>query len=162
MMSRILSGAPSLIESTLKESKFVEKTLESFEKYDSSTVGFFGHLVELCNELISAASLSESLNSYLLTFEKWGVFISGKLEEINEICNTGPNQLNDEEEEDFNAYDHIPEQYYFGNQHNSGNKDIEEDEDDEEEDKLSKLGKMLDLRISGDNEENDENDENDD
>ena len=137
----------------------MEKTLESFENFDSSTVGYFGHLVELCNELISAASLSEPLNSYLLSFEKWGTFVSGKLEEINEICQTGP-QI-DDEEEDFNAYDHIPEQYYFGNNLNSkiGVLDDDEEEDDEE-DKLSKLGKMLDLRITdNDNEDNEEEDD---
>eukprot|EP01091_Cochliopodium_minus_P019405 TRINITY_DN8146_c0_g1_i1.p1 TRINITY_DN8146_c0_g1~~TRINITY_DN8146_c0_g1_i1.p1 ORF type:complete len:557 (+),score=156.73 TRINITY_DN8146_c0_g1_i1:56-1726(+) len=152
MMSRILSGDPNLIQTILEESKFIEKTLESFDKYDSSTVGYFGHLVELCNELISASSLSESLNNYLLSFDKWGVFISGKLEEINEICQTGP-QI-DDEEEDFNAYDHIPDQYYFGNQHNKIGLD-----DDEDDDKLSKLGKMLEIR---DNEDDNEEDNEDD
>ena len=113
-----------------------------FEKEDSTTVGYFGHLVELCNEIISATGMSESLSSYVNTFDRWGTFTSGKLEEINEICNTGPNQT-DDEDEDFN-YDAIPEQYYFGNQFN-GVLDTDEEDD---EDKLAQLGKMLDLGIS--------------
>lgn len=51
----------SIVERVLRRSNFLARTIEAFDKYDSRTAGFFGHAVELCNDVLNCASMSSAV-----------------------------------------------------------------------------------------------------
>ncbi len=118
LLSRILSTSTDFatVERVLRRSHFVELTLEAFAKNDSRTAGYFGHAVELCNEVLNCAAMSPEVAAVLDANPEWAGFVEQKLEPVNAISNAGPvggfgGEDEEEDEEDF-SYD--PEQYYYG------------------------------------------------
>ncbi len=118
LLSRILSTSTDFVtvERVLRRSRFVELTLEAFANNDSRSAGYFGHAVELCNEVLNCASMSPEVAAVLDANPDWATFVEQKLEPVNAISNAGPvggfgGEDDEEEEEDF-SYD--PEQYYYG------------------------------------------------
>lgn len=92
-------------------------------------LGYFGHAVELCNEVLNCAAMSQEIAVFLDGFEGWGAFVENKLEPINAYSNPTPTNFDDDEEEE-DDYSYDPENYYMGM---TGLNVPGEEEDEEEE-----------------------------
>lgn len=116
LLSRIFATSVDFptVERFLQKSRFVERSVEAFEKYDSRSAGYFGHAVELCNELLNCAALSSEIAARLDSTPGWANFVEQKLEPINAISNAGTNTFGEDDEEEEEEFSYDPEQYYFG------------------------------------------------
>ncbi len=94
LLSRVLATSQdfAIVERVLRRSNFIARTIASFDTCDSRTAGYFGHAVELCNEVLNCAALSASVQTLLEGEPLWATFVEQKLEPINAIS-SGPAAL---------------------------------------------------------------------
>ena len=146
LLSRIFATGVEFatVERVLRSSHFVERVLEAFETRDSRTAGYFGHAVELCNEVLNCAAMSADVAALLDSHDGWNSFVEQKLEPINAVSNSGPNAFGDDEEEEEDEFSYDPEQYYFG----LNPLPIGDDEGEEGGEVLANVQQILDVDLA--------------
>jgi hypothetical protein len=151
LLSRVFATGSEFatVERVLGKCGFIERVLEAFDKNDSRTAGYFGHAVELCNEVLNCAAMSADIAALLDQYEGWNDFVEQKLEPINAVSNSGPNAFGDEEEEEEeDDFSYDPEQYYFGMGGLPPGEEYEEEGGEGEEDAggvLANMQQILDV-----------------
>lgn len=156
LLSRVFATGSDFatVEKVLTKSGFLKRMLEAFEKNDSRSAGYFGHAVELCNEVLNCAAMSAEIASLLDNYEGWNDFVEQKLEPINAVSNSGPNAFGDEEEEEEeDDFSYDPEQYYFGMGNLPPGEEYEEEGGEEEEGVLANMQQILDVDQAIDDDE---------